>query len=238
MGKLNVRAAAAGGGDANWSNVVLLASFDGTNGATAFVDESPALHGAATFRGTAALSNTRSKFGATALYTGASGSVYWPDSPDWDFGAGDFTVEFWLWVRAYGGGNSFFVAQWDGSSGERSWAAWANPNTKFSNATSSGGFNDDITYSGGEAVDTAWHHVAASRSGGKTRWRWNGNMVASSVVARTYYNSTANLSVGMDSGGVNYPGNFDMSELRITKGVDRYPTDSAIVVPTAKFPRG
>ncbi|QKC83613.1 LamG-like jellyroll fold domain-containing protein [Mesorhizobium sp. NZP2077] len=64
----------------------------------------------------------------------------------------------------------------------------------------------------------------------------NGTMVASST-HRTINPSGAVLSIGADgnTSGFNFNGWID--EVRITKGVARYASDSGFTAPTAAFPR-
>ena len=78
---------------------VLLLHLDGTDNSTTdadFVDSSRAGH-AVTQEGNAKLENTEKKFGDTSAYFDGSGDyLKFSDSSDWDFGTGDFTVDFWI----------------------------------------------------------------------------------------------------------------------------------------------
>ncbi|GAG21933.1 unnamed protein product, partial [marine sediment metagenome] len=47
--------------------------------------------------GNASISNIQSKFGNTSLYMETTRWAFIPDSPDWDFGTGNFTVDGWFY---------------------------------------------------------------------------------------------------------------------------------------------
>ena len=100
--------AAAGNTDPYFSSVVLLAHFDGTNGATTTTDSSSYAR-TITLNSGAALSTTSPKFGTASLLTdGADDYGSCAASTDFSFGTGtDFTVEFWL--KSDGGKDQPFV---------------------------------------------------------------------------------------------------------------------------------
>ena len=75
-----MRQGAPGGIDPHWSNVVFLSHFDGTDGATSFVDQKGHTF---TVLGSSALSTSRSKFG-TASLKGAGGYFTTPKVSDFD----------------------------------------------------------------------------------------------------------------------------------------------------------
>lgn len=79
---------------------VLLLNCNGTNGSTSFPDSSAAGH-AVTAHGDAQVSTAQSKFGgASALFDGTGDYLSVPDSADWDFGAGSWTIDFWVYPTA------------------------------------------------------------------------------------------------------------------------------------------
>jgi hypothetical protein len=236
---------AAGGGvttDPNFSSVVLLAGFDGTNGAHAFSDESSKAHGAATFGGSgsfqAQLSNTQVKFGTASLETfssGTPGGLSWPDSADWAFANGLFTVECFIYPTGLSGIQQF-VGQW-GSTGSLGWIFYVNSTTlKFNCSTTGSDNNADL--SGGTLTNNVWHHIVVGFDGTTYRLGLNGTFTATSTTARNFHDSPYTLSVGStDASAANFffPGFVD--ELRITKGIWRYGSGSTYTVPTAAFPR-
>ena len=109
--------------------------------------------------GNAQISTTQSKYGGTSIYAGPAAADYvlFPYSPNLNFGAGDFTIECWLF--------------WTGGTSE---------NTLIMN-NASGGVNVALTNSGTWQIGTSyvawqnnfgttptqnvWHHLAISRKG-------------------------------------------------------------------------
>ena len=229
----------AGAGDPYWSNVVLLDGFNGANGATATLDESPSAHGAATFVGTAQLSTAQVKFGTASLnmYASGAGSINWPDSNDWYFGTNNFTVECWLYPLTYGSANSFILSQWDQIGNQHSWVLWFNVNQlSWNTAVAVTDNNFDIAAPASTPAINGWHHIAVDCDGTKVRMYSDGVMIGSTANVRNLSNSTAKISIGQDSAGL-YPTQGYIDEVRITKGVARYHSDSGFAVPTAAFPR-
>lgn len=72
----------------------LLLHFNGTDGSTTFTDEMGHSFSGA---GNAQLDTSRKVFGTASLkLDGAGDWISSPDSADWAFGLGDFTIDFWL----------------------------------------------------------------------------------------------------------------------------------------------
>lgn len=83
----------------NDANTVLLLHLDGTNGSTTITDASIGNSGAHSLStsGGGALDTSQLKFG-TASWKGptSSASISTSSSADWQFGSGDFTIDFWI----------------------------------------------------------------------------------------------------------------------------------------------
>jgi hypothetical protein len=95
-----------------WGSVKLLMGFEGLNGATSSPDESP-VGRTMTFLDGATLDTAQKKFGLSSLLLdGAADAVQAADSNDWDFGAGQFTVELWIRPSAGFGSNGAFIGRW------------------------------------------------------------------------------------------------------------------------------
>lgn len=228
-----------GGSDPYFSSVVFLASFNGTNGATAFSDESGKAHGAGTFGGSAALSNLHSTLGySSALLLNQSGHtldyVQWADSDDWWFGTSPFTVECWFYVTSFN--DAFIVTQFNGST-PYAWGLFSSSSSalQFITSTSTSNFNFDV--SSGNLTGNTWHAGAYDWDGTKQRLYVDGVMVASLATSRNEYNSSQPLTVGNGASGSQYPFKGFIQEMRITKGVARYASDSGYTVATTPFPR-
>lgn len=90
----------------------LLAHFDGTAGQTTYTAETGQVM---TFVAGAKLDENYKKFGSTslALTTGAGDCVSVPDSPDWNFGTDDLTIDYWIRFDSFPGGSPFTLGQYE-----------------------------------------------------------------------------------------------------------------------------
>jgi hypothetical protein len=222
--------------DPNFSSTKLLLGFNGTNGAVSSSDESSAARGAATFNGNAQLSTANFNFGSSSLLLdGSFDCVTYPDSADWDLGAGLFTIECRIWTTTVAAGDGFIVAQWN-STGNLAWVLYRNGAALNWNVSTTGSDNlNDLA--GGTLSTNTWTAVCVDYNGTKYRLYVNGAMVASSATARTIFNSGNLLAIGGNSVDTNFFFSGNIDELRITKGVARYASDAGYTVATAAFPR-
>ena len=118
-------------GDPHFNNVSLLMHMDGAEGSTNFIDSSP-LNKTITSVGSPTISTSFKKFGTGA---GVFGTPQFLNIPNggFNFGTGDFTVEFWAYKTS--GGTSGYVRFFDSNA---NWAIelgegedrtkWTNPN--------------------------------------------------------------------------------------------------------------
>jgi hypothetical protein len=219
--------------DPFFSNVVLLAGFDGTNGATAATDE--ATGKALTFLGNAQLATATKKFGTAALTLDGTGdSVTTPDSADWDF-TGNFTIECFAYSNNTGI-NGILIAQWT-SFPNRAWQLRSDGNVPEFVMSNDGSASTTVLSSSTTISTGSFNHIAVDYDGTKYRLYLNGVMTASSTTHITINPSAAVLSIGADGGGSSFAYNGFIDEVRITKGVARYASDSGFTVPSVKFPR-
>src|SRR5690554_1699309 len=87
--------------DPYFASVVLLLHGDGTDGSTTITDNSGSAH-SPTVNGNSQIDTAESQFGgASVLFDGSGDYLEYADSADWDFGTGDFTVEFWMRRNAW-----------------------------------------------------------------------------------------------------------------------------------------
>ena len=213
-------------GDANYPNVSLLLHCDGANNSTTFTDSGPSPKTVAAV-GNAKVSTAQSKFGGASLYCdGAGDALTTPNHADLLFGAGDFTIECWIYTtkasqlvnfpRVLAKGDYLTSGGWN-----------------LVYFKSSGLVYFDI-YAGGAAAlgipcgtvaDSTWAHMAITRSGSTVRSFLNGvkqgegtnttNLNASDLVV---IGGTSSLSTGGSFAG-------HLDEIRHTKGVARYTAD-------------
>ena len=215
--------------------VVLLCHFDGTNGQTTTVDSSPAAH-ALSFSAGITLSTTQAKFGATSLDLsggGASGCVQTPDSADWAFGSGQFTVELWVQYKsAHGTGNHAFLSQWQANTG---WYLGQGNSGQLTFIWSTTGSDTPLIGAAWNPNIGQWYHVAADRDASNVlRLYLDGVVVASSTVAATFFDSSAPLYIGSGNGSIANPIPAYVDEARIVKGQAMY--GGAFTPPSLPFP--
>jgi hypothetical protein len=203
------------------NTVRLLLHADGADGSTTFTDS--AAGRAITAVGNAQIDTAQSQFGgASALFDGSGDILTAPDSADWDFGGGDFTLE--CWVRFNAIQQCWFFSQNAAADGDRSWDMLLVPPSTFyvfryATAGSGGGaYANQFTTTWTPVVNT-WYHLAVTRNGANVRGFVNGTQVGStfSMGADTIRNSAAVLAIGNTSGGGGGLNGW-LDEVRIVKG--------------------
>lgn len=191
-------------------NVSLLLHFDGDNESTVFTDSSVnAL--TVTANGDAEISTAQSKFGGSSLLLSSSGSL--DITPAFSFGAGDFTVEAWLYAT---GSNAFsaLIEFGDHLSGT---GLILLPTADATALAYAGGWLVDPPTA--EPAANEWSHFAAVRMGGVLYFYLNGVQVGSQSFSNNLTdNSTVrigNTATFLEGPGYQYVGYID--DLRITK---------------------
>lgn len=225
--------------DSDIASVRLLIGAD-----AAIEDESPAAHALTTAGVTRA--TTPRLLGTHCLsFDGVDDYLELATSLDWQFGAGDFTVEcFFRWPndRATPTVSGALMGCWDATTGDLGWLLRYNGTTtlfEFLWSTTGSDTASVQLVPSGHVFHTGINHVAVSRNGGTVRLLLNGS-VASAAIAGTFA-STLPLRIGAygsDAPLQPFPGQMD--EVRITKGIGRYPAGWTIGTdagPCRKFPR-
>lgn len=221
-----VFAAGGGGSDPYFANVVALLHCDGPNGSSTFTDVTGKTWAAEV--GTPLISTTQFKFG------GASGNLTSANltSTHSDFsglGAGDFTLEVWVYANSLLSARVLFCM---GDSGSNYWQCMIHPSAGLvlnifgSNILSQG----DMT---GLSTST-WMHIAFVRSGNNLYGFTDGVQRASSGSGASIPSITSNK---MYLASNNSPAGFTdgyLDDIRLTKGVARY--TSGFTPPTSAFP--
>jgi hypothetical protein len=180
-----------------------------------------------TLNGGVARSATQSKFGEYAGYfDGTDDYISIPDSNDWDFGSGNFTID--LWCKS-AGATGFIVGQVP-SNGNQNYYSFG----LLSHTNGSARFIPDlISYPNHHELlstnvinDDSWHHIAIVRNGAYIRMYIDGNESGTALnmgVGFTMINSAEDLKIGSMGAPENYErytGYID--ELRISKGIARW----------------
>jgi hypothetical protein len=214
---------AAGGSDPNIGNVGALLHMDGTNGSTTFTD----VKGNTWSPNACTITTAHSKFGGASADFTATGARLQTGSASWfDMGAGDFTIECWAKKGTGGTGDQHLFDAWSGrflfryrgGSPQVFVSAVASPLLSFSATISSSVFD----------------HVVFQRSGNVWGVAFAGTWVGSVTQSGTMSSTGNTLTIGNSNGGSDCFGGY-IDEVRVTKGVARYPTTS-FTPPTAAFP--
>ena len=204
------------------SNTVLLLHCDGADASTIFTDETGK---AVTANGNAQIDTAQSKFGgASGLFDGTGDYLSLADSVDWDFGTGDFTVDFWIRFNSTAG-SQYFIYQT---------GAWS----FFWNGTALS-FNSNVTGSKTFAFSPSvniWYHFGLIRTGGDTlRCFVDGVQAGVDQTNSDNITGGTTLFIGDDSLG-NGQLNGWLDEIRVSKGIARWTAN--FTAPSNPYHRG
>ncbi len=209
----------------------LLLRTNGADGSASFIDASPFAR-TVTAVGNAQVDTAQTKFGPSSLlFDGTGDRVSVPDSPDFAFGTGDFTIDWWMRFSSvatasifaqasgaatdlsfdfqYFSGSFFFVNSANGTSSSTS--------ESWSNTPSSG----------------VWNHWELVRNGTNLILFKDGvSLGTESGFSTTLFDSSSPLTVG---GGLNISAALNgwIEEFRVTKGIARHTAN--FTPPTAPY---
>jgi len=202
----------------------LLLHCDGTNTSTSFPDA--ATGKTVTAVGSAQVSTAQKTFGTgSALFDGSGDYLSVADHADWDFGSGDWTVDFRVRFNT-SASVGVLVNQFDSTANQRSWIIYysGSGNLVFLGSTA-GTSSNVVDSSAWTPTNGVWYHIAVVRSGNNMYKFVDGTQIGTTddVTGITLFNSSAILAVGSNSeGGQSFDGWID--ELRISKGIARWTT--------------
>lgn len=222
----------------------LLCHFDGNGQSGSLIanDASLRRHGNATMNGTAMIGGSSTpKFGLALALDGTPGcSASWPNSPDWEFGNGSWTIDWWEY-RLSSTDNVATLCRDPTtlySSFLMGYASSGNLNF-YATSKSDGSLSWDIANAVlmGAIQLGVWTHYAVVRSGNSFYTYQNGVKQGTATPAGgiSLAPSSGPLSIGKWVGNTtaNFYGFID--ELRICKGTAKY-TGQNFTPPTAPYP--
>jgi hypothetical protein len=180
--------------------------------------------------GNAQIDTTTKKFGTGSMeFDGTTDYVVQPTSENYGYGTGDFTIEFWLYLNAVTGSKTI-VSNLTSSSSTNPHLYMSTSSIRYYTVNA-----DRIT--GGTLSTGQWYHIALVRASGSTRLYIDGTQSGSTYTDANNYGATAPLGIGTywSSGSPVTTDTLNgfIDDLRITKGVARYPTEP---FPTKAFP--
>ena len=174
-----------------------------------------------TFNGNAQLDNSQHKFGDTSLLLDGNDSVTIPDSDDWYFGTGDFTIECYVrftTLPSVGSGAYFLHQTTDSTNGWRFYLYNDGGTHTLVFRSATGGVNNINFYQAlsGNLSTNTWYHIAITKSGTNVRGFIDGTQIGSTVTATGESPQfAAVVTIGDYVDG-------HMDEIRISKDIARW----------------
>jgi len=208
------------------TNAKLLCMFEGADAATTGTADTGQT---ITFAGTAQIDTAQYKIGTSSLLLdGNSDYVTVPDSTDWDFGTGDFTIDLWVRHSSLTGVQDYCSQiESDGATNVLQFKKTATNELNFS--VVGGGETQAAIFTTSPVItgtDT-WYHIALVRSGANTYIFVNGvSQTLDSQVIGTVPNQTTPFDIGRIGGVYNASHmNGYIDAMRVTKGTALWTAD-------------
>jgi len=209
-------------GDVYYPQTSLLMHFNGTNGSTTMTDNSKNNLTATATNG-AAISTAQSKFGGSSvLFDGTNDYVTVTNSTDFDFGSGDFTIEYWEYRTSSGTQRPIlsrnaipytpYLIGW--------YDAGVSGNVVMYMSSNGSSWDIASNVSMGVLTTNVWTHYAVTRNGNTFRTFQNGTQISTFTSTAAFPAGAASLEIGRYNALYYFQDYID--ELRITKGIARY----------------
>jgi hypothetical protein len=211
---------------------VLLLHGEGANTSQTIYDYGKTNH-TVTANGNAQISTAQYKFGGSSLYFDGDGDYLTiPNSSDFDFGSGSFTIELWFRTSGTISNARGLLGIFD-TPGQNGWNLHIVSETRRIAFAENG--PSIVIQSNADFTDNVFNHIALVSNGSNVYMFQNGNLVGS-VVAGTYTGASGQpLVIGRYY--ANYDGYyFDgyIDEVRISKGIARWIEE--FTPPTQAYP--
>jgi hypothetical protein len=201
----------------------LLLHCNGVDGSASFIDDEITPKSVTAY-GNAQIDTTQSKFGgASGLFNGVGDYLTLADSTDWDFGTGDFTIDFWVRFNSL---PSLGTDRWIITQSDLNFKSFGvrllNESSiyKWNFFTYNSGFEINIKKTTTVNIDT-WYHIAVIRNGNGFYIFQDGTQIGTTDVdSRSIPSITGYLYIADHGlGTINLDGYLD--ELRISNGIAR-----------------
>jgi hypothetical protein len=171
--------------------------------------------------GNSQIDTAQLKFGtASGLFDGSGDFLTISDHNDFDFGTGDFTIDFWWRTSVPNSDNMGFYSKQDaGYVGQGLFFHWyISGEFRLYINGGAGGF---IQRSASVTANT-WNHVALVRSGNTWRIYLNGIQQGADFTSSANIDNAEIVRIGTDAVGTGYFVNGWIDEYRVSKGVARW----------------
>ena len=167
-------------------------------------------------------------------FDGTNDHVQSADHADYSLGTNDFTIEAYIYPRAFSNFQALMM-KYTGTRSTSSWWWTLNSSGHILFVLYCGSESSDevsITTSGTGMTLNKWNHVACVRDGSTTRVYINGVQVGTASISTNSVNdSSTAVRIGEDSQGL-YDFNGIMSNVRLVNGTCLYPNGTTFTVPT------
>ena len=184
-----------------------------------------------TFNGNVSVSASEYQFDGSYYFDGDGDYLTVPDSEDWDFDSGDFTIDMWVKFSSSPDDLQYFTSHYEDESNFWQLSHYSGGTGIRFGVYSSGGY---IVYiNGGEISDTDWHHIALVKSS-TTYYLFKDGSQVDTDTDDSLDTFVGTLFIGK-AGTPGYPYYFPgyIDELRISKGIARW--TSNFTVPTSAY---
>lgn len=223
--------------DPFWSQVTLLMHCNGANLSQALTDVKAHT---VTGHGSLAIDTSDKQFGSGSLSSPGPGTASYfsfAQSTDFNFGTSDFTIEFWLKTTGTPAASQRIFQSRDGDVVPGVYLSWTSATQlQFYASTNGSAFNlgpINFNFSAG-----TWRHIAVVRFAGYITVFLDGVAQGSFTISGAtalYYNS-GDTWVWLGQSTPDRSSNAHIDEIRITKGVGRYPgPNTPMTPPVAEF---
>lgn len=222
--------------DPNYYNISLLLHLNGTNNSTTITDNSRFARSCSAV-GDTKTTTLKSKFGGSSAYFDGSGDyITVANSTSLDFGSGDFTIEYWEY-RTDGAGSRSVMSRVNTDQGYNpfliGYAASGRVYAYFCQAPNYDNWNIASGLDMGSLILNTWVHYAIVRQGNTIRTYQDGIQIATTSSSASIAVGNGPLNIGRYNNTAYYQGYLD--DIRITKGVCRYPDGTTFSLRTLPF---
>jgi hypothetical protein len=207
--------------DTLYSDVVLLMNMSGTNNSKNIIDSS-LLNNTIVATGNAAISTSQSRFGGSSLLvpeaTSSRNAIYLSASNNFNFGSGNFSVEFWLRQNSTPQSGSRVFQTSENNDTTSGVDIYYPTNSNSLLAKLSDNSNNTVVLSMGATDTSVWNHYALVRNNHNIITYRNGVQVASQYAVMNLSNSSGNVVIGGNATtGPNRSINAYIDDMRVTK---------------------
>jgi hypothetical protein len=226
---------------------VLLIHSDTSNGSTTFDDSGATDH---TITRTGAVhSTTQKKIGATSIYFDGSSNLKIPSHADWGFGAGDFTIDWWMLMSTpmsydlaqyifdhyeydapdYSYMRMYIIPDNSDTQGLTYGPSYITMNVVAPPVHTQGSYIHAGLEGAGLWAWNTWYHFACVRNGDDYKYYKNGvdALTGFNDNYSTFPNPNVEITIGSHIDGNQYLTGY-IDEFRISKGIARWTSDFTV----------